>query len=261
MPANYAHYRFGAAMLEGMPADISRTVKRFRQLYDVGLHGPDPFFYYNPVMHNKVGELASRFHQQSGVEFFGRICRSLRLEPSDAAQAYLYGVLCHYCLDSTCHPFINEKSEEGPATHVEIEAEFDRYLFEMDEKCLPEQQDTSPHMRLTQGECETMARFYPGTTAGQVRTSVRNMALVAKLMATPAGMKRDLLLKSVKAFSKTGTELMIPATPNLRCAELDATLKTYYDQAAKRFPELLAQLNAHLTYSAPLGEEFKKSFG
>ncbi len=248
-------------MLEGMPADISRTVKRFRQLYDVGLHGPDPFFYYNPVMRTEVGDLATRFHKQSGVDFFGRVCRSLRLEPSEAGEAYLYGVLCHYVLDSSCHPFVNEKSKEGPATHVEIESEFDRYLFEMDGKCLPEQQDTSPHIRLTQGECETVARFYPGVSPNQVRTSVRNMALVAKLMATPAGLKRDLMLKSVKAVSKTGKDLIVPAAPNLRCADLDPMLLEHYDAACKRFPGMLGELNAHLTYNAPLGEEFGSSFG
>ncbi len=95
-------------MLQNMPADIRRTVNRFRRLYDVGLHGPDPFFYYNPIMHTKVGDLGHKTHKLSGREFFERVCRSIRLEPSEAAEAYLYGVLCHYCLYSVGHPFIKE---------------------------------------------------------------------------------------------------------------------------------------------------------
>ncbi len=261
MPANYAHYRFGLAMLDKMPADIRRTVKRYRQLYDVGLHGPDPFFYYNPVMRTEVGELGSRFHKQSGGEFFGRVCRNLRLEPSEAGEAYLYGVLCHYVLDSSCHPFVNERSEKGPATHIEIESEFDRYLLEKDGKCLPEQQDTSPHIRLTPEECQLVARFYPGVSAKQVQVSVKNMALVAKLMAAPAGVKRNLMEKSVKALSKKGADLMIPSAPNPRCQQLDEPLLERYDKACQRYPGMLTQLSAHLTYNASLGEEFKNSFG
>ena len=34
-----------------------------------------------------------------------------------------------------------------------------------------------------------------------------------------------------------------------------------YQQAALRFPELLLQLSAHLTYNAPLGEGFSPTFG
>ena len=46
MPSVYAHYRLGVALLPTFPADARRTIQRFRRLFDVGLHGPDIFFYY-----------------------------------------------------------------------------------------------------------------------------------------------------------------------------------------------------------------------
>ena len=95
MPAIYAHYRMGVALLPTMPADVRRTIQRFRRLYDVGLHGPDIFFYHNPLMHTSIGALGSKIHAQTGREFFQRACRIARLEKSEAAQAYIYGVLCH----------------------------------------------------------------------------------------------------------------------------------------------------------------------
>ena len=42
--------------------------------------------------------------------------------------------------------------------------------------------------------------------------------------------------------------------------KLDEPLLSLYDQAAERFPALLLQLNAHLTYNAPLGEAFAEQF-
>ena len=89
MSATYAHYRFGAQMLPRMPADLSRTARRHRRLFEVGLHGPDLFFYYRPGIPAKLRVLGHKFHIQTGREFFSRICRNLRLEPSEAAQAYL----------------------------------------------------------------------------------------------------------------------------------------------------------------------------
>ena len=259
MPSTYAHYRFGAAMLPVMPADIRRTVKRFRQLYDVGLHGPDIFFYYNPVISTKIGSLGHKFHMQSGEDFFQRVCRLLRLDPSEAANAYLYGVLTHYCLDAVMHPFISEKAAQGIAAHKQIESEFDRYLLQIDGKTPPCTQDLSPHIRLTPGECETTARFYPGATAKHIRDGVRNMAFITKLLATPEGTKRTLLEKTLSV--KSADRLLIPAAPDPACSHLDEVLLGLYRDAEALFPTLLMQLNAHLTYNAPLGESFAPVFG
>ena len=33
-----------------------------------------------------------------------------------------------------------------------------------------------------------------------------------------------------------------------------------YEKAAELFPEMLTQLQAHMTYGAPFGEEFKGKF-
>ena len=175
MPATYAHYRFGAAMLGKVPADVGCVVKRHRRLFDVGLHGPDLFFFYLPMFHTDIGRLGSKFHHQTGKEFFSRVCRSLRLEPSEEGQAYLYGTLCHYALDSCCHPLIIKWSEEGIASHSSIETEFDRLLLEMDGKNPPYGMRLTTHMTLTDPECEVVARFYPGAEAKHIRESLRGM--------------------------------------------------------------------------------------
>ena len=261
MPAAYAHYRFGAAMLSTMPGDISRSVKRYRRLYDVGLHGPDLFFFYNPLISTKAGKLGGKFHSQTGQEFFTRVCRSLRLEPSEAGQAYLYGVLCHYCLDSLCHPFVEDMSREGSVGHIQIESEFDRFLLEKDGKSPACQQDISHHMQLLPEECAVVARFYPGATPRQIQAGVKNMALVKKMLATKDGKSRDLLAKTIGIASKDYAAFVMKAEPDPACAHLDDGLFALYKNAEKAFPELLLQLGAHLTYNAPLGKDFTPTFG
>lgn len=259
MPSTYAHYRFGVAMLSAMPADIQRTVKRFRRLYDVGLHGPDLFFFQNPLL--RTGNLSRRFHQQTGEAFFGRICRSLRLEPSEAAFAYLYGVLAHYCLDSVCHPYVTQQVEKGNVSHVKLETEFERFLLEMDGKIPPYAQDYSGHIFLTSGECETVARFYSGAKAGQIREAVGNMAAFTKILATPQGARRKIVNQCVSLFGKQAADMVMPVEPNRQYAEHTQKLWELYQQAMAQYYEMLMQLTAHLTYNAPLGAEYGAIFG
>lgn len=257
MPSNYAHYRFGAAMLSAMPADLRRAANRFRQLYDMGLHGPDIFAYLPRVPGSKSVGLSGKFHNLTGADFFGRACRNLRLEPSEAGIAYLYGLLCHYCLDSACHDYLAEQSAAYGVSLREAETEFDRFLLETDGKTPAHAQDISPHMQLTPGECETVARFYPGVRAAQIRNGVRNMALVTRLLASNS---RTLLQSALKIAPGQGEDAVMSSVPNPRCAHMDAPLLELYRQATEMFPELLLQLNAHLTYNAPLGEAFAHKF-
>ena len=254
MPFNYAHYRFAARLLPGIPKNVQSTVGRFRQLYDVGLHGPDIFMCRGPVLR----KLSRKFHRQSGRDFFTRVVREIRLEPSEGALAYLYGLLTHYCLDSLCHPFVN--AQVGPG-HVEIESEFDRYLLEMDGKTPPHTQDLSRHIRLTPGGCETVARFYPPATAPQVQSCVWNMALFARVLATPEGKGRLLMQRTLGIADDRLSRFFMTVGPNPRCAGMNAQLLALYQQAEDRFPGMLQQLLEHLHHNAPLGEEFDPAFG
>lgn len=261
MPATYAHYRFGAAMLDRMPGDICRTAKRNRRLFDVGLYGPDLFFFYRPVVSTKIGRLGNKFHRQTGREYFCRVCRNLRLEPSEEAKAYLYGVLCHYALDSHCHPLVEAFSWEGIASHSRIEAEFDRFLLDMDGKQPPYGMRLTKHMTLTDRETEIVAGFYPGAEAGHVKESLAGMVRIRKMLELPEGPVRRAVLKTVSAGSETFRDMIVKPQPDETCRMLNQPLFERYRKAEKAFPGMLLQVGAHLTYNAPLGAEFDPIFG
>lgn len=261
MPATYAHYRFGAAMLSKMPADVSRTAKRHRRMFDVGLHGPDLFFFYKPVFSTKIGRLGNKFHRQTGKEFFARACRNLRLDPAEAGQAYLYGVLCHYALDTHCHPLVEQYSWEGIASHSRIEAEFDRFLMEKDGMQPPYGVQLTKHMTLTKPECEIASRFYPGAEASHIQESLKGMVSIRKALDMPNTILRTVVIKTMSAGSTTFRDMVAGAEPDPVCWELNQPLFERYERAAKIFPEMVLQLGAHLTYNAPLGEAFSPIFG
>lgn len=261
MPSGYAHYRFGTQLLPNMPGDVRRTIQRFRGLFEIGLHGPDIFYYSSPLLRSNAGFLGIKFHEQTGKEFFGRVCRMLRLERPEAGIAYLYGILCHYCLDSVCHPFVIRQAAQGKATHVEIETEFDRFLLEADGKIPPCAQDITPHIKLTPGECETVARFYPPANSRNVQNSIRAMAFFLRLLTAPEGPKRKVLETSMNLAGKELKGMLMTVKPNPNCEDLNQLLMELYAQAESVFPEMLSQLQAHMTYGAPFEEAFSAPFG
>lgn len=261
MPGNYAHYRFGTAMLETMPADIARTIKRYRRLYDVGLHGPDPLYYYNPLFSSQVHRLADKYHGQTGGEFFQRVCRMLRLEPSEPGFSYLQGVLCHYCLDAVFHPFVAQNEQSPQPTHIQIETEFDRFLLEKDGKIPPHRQNLSRHLRLSAQETGIAARFYPGISARQMSVALENMNLATQVLAASGVTGGKILRGTMQIIAPSKSSMIMRPEPDPACQHLNEPLYALYGQAVALFGTLQKQLSAHLTYNAPFGPEFSAKFG
>ena len=256
MPASYAHYRFGLKVLPGMPAEVRQCIQRFRRMYEMGLQGPDIFYFYNPLVKNSVTELGGSFHSRSGADFFPAACAQAT---SEAARAYLYGLLAHYCLDMVCHPFVQQRVDAGEAGHTALEAEFDRYLLELDGQQMPHSFDLSPRLKLTRGECMTVASFYPPATGGNVSISVKNMARFHRFGAGKNRPRREAFLKKVSTFLY---DSLIPVeAPEDAILRLDSELLVRFQRAAALYPQLLQQLQDHLRTGAPLGNAFTPDFG
>ena len=89
MPSTYAHRRFGANVLEHLPDEVRVQLEMNRELYDIGLHGPDLLFYYHAAKSNPVGALGNAMHEEPGRAFFDRARRVVHCEADrDAALAY-----------------------------------------------------------------------------------------------------------------------------------------------------------------------------
>ena len=258
MPSNYAHHRYGVQVLESLNPGMRRSIQRFRRIFDVGLHGPDLFFFYNPFWKNPVGQMGSDFHKKTGKEFFTAACAALKAAPSEMGTVYLYGLLGHYCLDALCHPYVREKDAAGHVRHAELETDFDRYLLRLDGKIPPHLQCINEHMHLTRGECVTAAQFFQGSTPGQINQSIRNMRIQTRLLSNK---KRGLLQSILKLTNQNVQDHVMGAKPNPRCEMLNPELLALYNTAVQRYGTMLEQLTAHLNEGIPLGEEFDAIFG
>ena len=113
MPAAYTHYRFGRDVLRLLPPEKRQVISGHRALYDIGLHGPDIYFFYRPLTDNAVARMGHSLHRQTGATVLRRMAALLAQAPSEAATAYLYGFLCHFALDSACHGYVGQMEALG----------------------------------------------------------------------------------------------------------------------------------------------------
>lgn len=72
MPSIYAHYTFGEMMKQNFPSDIKKRIDLHKDLFEIGLHGPDLFFYYYAPLKNRVSQTGYRMHDVSAAPFFRR---------------------------------------------------------------------------------------------------------------------------------------------------------------------------------------------
>ena len=113
MPAFYAHKRFGAQVAKILPADLSTIVTKHYTAYDIGLQGPDIYFYYRPCYINRIIKTGIGLHHAPARDFFENALRVMKKTPRDSAQyAYLMGFIAHFTLDSECHGYVNHYIEK-----------------------------------------------------------------------------------------------------------------------------------------------------
>lgn len=257
MPANYAFHRFGAAALRTLPEKQQRPIQRFRRLYNGGLHGADLFFYFQPMLQTPVGELYRTYGGMTGQEFFTQACGLLKQNPSEGATACLYGLLAGYCLHSQLSPLFREAMADGRVSRTELEAELDRYLLSMDGKTPAHQQDISPSLKMTRGECVTVSMFFPPATAANTYSAYSSMMFWTRRFAAR---KRGLVTALLKTAKGDFGHQMMPDHANHKCLHLDSAMADCCAQALELYPEMARQLTDYRENGTPLGDLFAPTF-
>ena len=67
MPSTYAHFRAGQRLRARLTGTPKAAVEAHPELYNIGLHGPDILFYYEPYHKNRVSAVGYRQHEKSGL--------------------------------------------------------------------------------------------------------------------------------------------------------------------------------------------------
>ena len=265
MPSTYAHFRMGQQVRNRLDGEKRRVIERYPELFQVGLHGPDILFYYNPLIKNRVNRVGSEQHERSGEAFFSDAAAVIREHPGeDAYLSYCYGVLCHFGLDSACHGYINRHVTDSGIAHNEIETEFDRMLMVHDAHD-PIRRHQTRHIERairrfdfiraankrgaagTQTDpYEVIRAFYPGIRAEDVRCAMQGMVLCHAVFRAPCPLKRAVLFSLMRLIGKYDTlrGYFVNYEADPACAESNAVLRPLYQDGLRRSLELIRTFDA-----------------
>lgn len=223
------------------------AINAYPELFQIGLHGPDIFFYYHPLIANPIRKTGNDLHLLSGYQVFSNFKEKLLCLPSDhrsAAKSYLYGFLCHYALDSVCHGYVQETIDTTGVPHTEIEGELDRLLMVKD-GLNPISQSLTGHIVPSLSNASVISRFFDGISAMEIQKSLKSMIAFNRLFLCPHSVKRTALLTGMRLVGLyEGLHgMIINPVPNPACAEAVRHLYVLYQQALPLAVRLIGEFD------------------
>lgn len=140
MPGFLTHYFFGKTTYSNINSLRTREViSASTGAYHLGLQGPDIFFYFLPSYCLHGSNIGSVAHESLTSSFYENLIKSRDLFVTPRAQriaeAYIFGFLGHYCLDTTCHPYVygrtkfSHKNQEYYSRHMTLETDIDKEML------------------------------------------------------------------------------------------------------------------------------------
>ena len=144
MPAYCTHYLFGRINYKRLEEGIlKRVIAAHKEVYALGLAGPDIFFYFYPDQILVRPTPGTILNEQACGAFLRRMLSEaleFKGEEREVALAYLAGFIGHYELDSSCHPcvyrYVEQEAKRRGATsqhektgiHFQYECAMDFYF-------------------------------------------------------------------------------------------------------------------------------------
>lgn len=263
MPATYAHYRFGQEVRKDLPEKEKKIVEEFPELFMIGLHGPDIFFYYKPFSKNRVRLIGHEMHKRAGEAFFAPAAEVVREHDGNHAYlSYLYGFICHFALDVACHGYIDEKIAKSGISHTEIEAEFDRMLMVKDGHD-PIRYKPTGHIVPSLENAEIIRAFFEDADSTQVLGTLKGMVTYLNLLVVPSKGKRFLINTILKLTGnyKELHGLMINYLANPDCADSTKELFKRYGEAKDMALLLIHEYGDFLEGKERLSPIYQYTFG
>ncbi len=263
MPAIYAHDRFGADVAERLDPELKEIIRKYPASYAAGLQGPDILFFYRAWGKNSVNQYGVHLHKISALPFFEHAREAVKEHGRDSREyAYLMGFICHYILDSECHPYVEQMIEKIGVQHLEIEEEFEKMLLRMDGKDAV----SFPAATLVPTDEQTagaIAPFYDERIDKKVvLQSLKDMKTIKKLFCAPGAFKQGFINSTMKLLRhhERMKGLMYQRVDNPACRESDEGLMKRYDGAIGVAAEMIMSFDESLRTGGELNARFDRTF-
>lgn len=219
-------------------------------------------FFYKPLWKNEISQVGYRTHEESAKGFLEHAQEIIVSKGMDSPEyAYILGVICHFALDSECHPFVAEEIERTGVGHIEIESEFEKYLMRENGEN-PLAYPVGKTFPVDKETAEVMAQFYEGITAKHAEEALKSMRLCKCVLTAPCPVKRAVILAGMKVsgqYESLQGHLLRPKD-NPKCHESVLGLAGRLENAVDVAVELLEDFAESVENGTELSERFDRNF-
>lgn len=235
MPGFTTHHLFGEKTLYQLRKHpISDLISKNRSVYNLGLQGPDIFFYCIPAYLFYFKNIGATAHTTTTSKFLNALLDSRKIFKTDQeqliAKAYICGFFGHYMLDTNCHPYVYYRSHYHGATleyfarHVNLETDIDTLLLKKVHQQKPSQFKKQNQIILNHKQRKVIAsilyfaykRVYPSlhVSYAVMYSATFGMQLGGRLLHDVSG-KRKVLARKAEAYL-LGHAYLSPMIPSDR---------------------------------------------
>ena len=265
MPAIFAHYTFGAETLARFSAPVRRIITTHRALFDLGLQGPDFYFFdqFLVLRGKHYSKTGSALHHRSCAELLQSLEGGGGRRPDSASLAYLYGLIGHFALDSTAHPAIDRWVEALDYDHHRLETEFDRFLLTRAGVTEPRRFPLGSCIQADRRARLAIGRLYEAAGLGAARD-------VAALFADMRRIKDHTSLADDRPYAAVQALLRVCGAQaiggifmgpkDVLSDETNPRLLALFEEAKGRYAWLVENYRAHVFCGAALDDYFLRDF-
>lgn len=258
MATTYAHWAFGRDCIEVMPKNLQIIVDAYRDYYDIGVHGPDIFFYDMP--HSDTRKYGYRMHNIPNTLFFERCKKELYSHPEKGKMiAYIVGYLTHFVLDSQVHGYIERKIEVSGVNHTKIESQWDRHMMIVDSR-IPNLVDRSESLHPNKENAKIISYFYDFDAATVLRVCRWQVAIIRALNSITIT-KQHFIQKIVRKLNfKDYADLFIGFEEIDKCMDSNIRLDKLREKSIGLYKKLVVNLINYLDdeINEPLDDYFDR---
>lgn len=241
MPAVYAHALFGSKVYKCLAGACRETVEKYKEYFVIGLQGPDLLFFSPFCAVRGARGAASVIHNNHASDFLkyaGNVIEELGTDTPECA--YVLGFICHYMLDSACHPFVLQEIERTGIDHISLETEFEIELMTENGRN-PYRYDLRRLLPYERGMACHISHVYKGVSAVNVGISARLMRLGKYLLTFRGDMTGRFMMFMVRlcGLSKAVFPHMIYPGKGMDTGSTNRELKRLLNGTVEETSEIL----------------------
>lgn len=260
MPATYAHWAFGRDCIELMPEGLQKIIHENRDIYNLGVHGPDILFY--DLNHPKIPEYGSKMHNIPASEFFKKAKEIYKKHPGQEKEilTYIFAFLSHFTLDCEAHGYVERKREVAKISHNKVEAQWERHLMILDGRT-PNLVDRTEGLKPNKRNTTIISYFFPFSQK-EILRSCKAQVVIIGMLNSISTKKQSFYNKFLRKMNLDNyADLYIGFEEEKICADSNLRLDKLKAKAYKRFPKLMNNLINYLDDKEKLSNYFDHDFG